>query len=192
MAGCSSSGGDSGTTGGTGTTTGDTTGGTGTTTGDTTGDTTGGTGTTTGDTTGGTGTTTGDTTGGTGTTTGDTTGGTGTTTGGTEGSSDLSAIAGLWDVTEDIDGLEDVFYTEIFADGNIILWDYDGDEFDAGENCYFTFQITGVNLGNNRYNLGGDEVTMRVINNELVGSDAFGEFRFPRVTAFTSAEFNEC
>ncbi len=167
MAGCSSSGGDSGTTGGTGTTTGDTTGGTGTTTG--------GTGTTTGDTTGG----------GTGTTTGD-------TTGGTDGNTDLSAIAGLWDVTEDVDGLEDVAYTEIFADGTLVVWDYDGDEYDAGENCYFRFSITGENLGNNRYNLGGDEVTMRVINNELVGSDEFGDFRFPRVTAFTSAEFNAC
>ncbi len=47
------------------------------------------------------------------------------------------SIAGLWDVTEvDPDFGEDIFYLRILADGTVISYDYQQDEYDAGDNCY--------------------------------------------------------
>jgi len=98
----------------------------------------------------------------------------------------------LWDATEDADGFEDVFYIEIFADGNVTSWDYLGDEFDAEENCYESFSYTVQNLGSNRYDFPGEDITVTASGNVLTVTDAEGTFQYPRVTAFTSAAFNEC
>lgn len=115
----------------------------------------------------------------------------GTSTGG-EGTNDLSAVAGLWDASEVEDGLLDVFYVEIFSDGNVISYDYLGDEYDAAENCYEYFSFTGENLGNNQYRFNGEVITLSVSNGVLSGVDSEGAFSFPAVTEFTSAEFNAC
>ncbi len=53
-----------------------------------------------------------------------------------QGSGDFSAIAGLYDLTEEVDGEVDVFYTEITATGEVNGFDFQGDELDGGENCY--------------------------------------------------------
>ncbi len=49
----------------------------------------------------------------------------------------LSDVVGVWDASYQEDGLTDELYWEIDEDGNMSLFDYDGDSFDAGENCYF-------------------------------------------------------
>ena len=69
-----------------------------------------------------------------------------------EGSSDVSAIAGLWDLSSTNDaGATDVIYMEITPDGNVTYWDFLGDEVDGGEACYTTRSERISALGDDRY-----------------------------------------
>ena len=61
-------------------------------------------------------------------------------TGANPGDGDVSEIAGLYDASYQENGLTDVIYVGVTADGAWTEYDYDGDEYDQGENCYF---ITG-------------------------------------------------
>ncbi|MBX2836306.1 MAG: hypothetical protein KTR35_05590 [Gammaproteobacteria bacterium] len=131
----------------------------------------------------------------TGTTT--STDGNGTTDGGSTdagaGNSDTSAIAGLWDFTETINGEIDVYYIEILADGRFFEWDYQGDSFDQGDNCYLTGEFTITSLGGDRYILQGEEVSMSVSNGELtVVTPNDGTFVLPALMGITSTDFNAC
>ena len=48
----------------------------------------------------------------------------------------ISNLVGLWDSSEKNEAKTDVMYTRISSTGDIIEYDYDGDELDKGLNCY--------------------------------------------------------
>jgi len=47
----------------------------------------------------------------------------------------LSSIEGVWDYSSTADGLRDEFYT-VYRNGEFIDYDFQGDSFDNGPNCY--------------------------------------------------------
>lgn len=47
-----------------------------------------------------------------------------------------SEFVGLWDATNIIDDETDLIYLDLAADGTGTEYDYDGDSFDQGDNCY--------------------------------------------------------
>jgi hypothetical protein len=49
---------------------------------------------------------------------------------------ELSELAGLWDSSEKNGIKKDLIYTRVSSAGAIIEYDFDGDEVDAGLNCY--------------------------------------------------------
>lgn len=49
---------------------------------------------------------------------------------------ELSDLVGLWDSSVNHGPLVDVMYTRISANGDIIEYDFDGDEADQGLDCY--------------------------------------------------------
>ncbi len=51
--------------------------------------------------------------------------------------SSLAEITGLWDWSDDYGGCIDEWYLYIAPDGWMSDFDYDGDCFDAGANCYY-------------------------------------------------------
>ncbi len=75
----------------------------------------------------------------------------GSSSGGGDSSSD--SITGLWNVTEvDPDFGEDIGYIRIFTDGRVIYYDYQQDEYDAGDNCYLIDNDqTLTPIGGNQY-----------------------------------------
>ena len=48
----------------------------------------------------------------------------------------ISNLVGLWDSSEKDGAKTDVMYTRISSTGEIIEYDYDGDELDKGLSCY--------------------------------------------------------
>ena len=48
----------------------------------------------------------------------------------------ISNLVGLWDSSERKAGKVDVIYTRVSSTGDIIEYDFDGDESDKGLNCY--------------------------------------------------------
>jgi len=129
---------------------------------------------------------------------------TGTLTGGTDtGSTDSStsqtgggvtaAIAGLWNETTDegADGT-DVIYTQFNADGTGTSYDYLGDTFDEGDNCYDIINFTIEVLGNNQYRVGA--LTFGAVRQgpNLVLSGIGGSITVPPLTGVSTTDFNSC
>ena len=48
----------------------------------------------------------------------------------------MSDLVGLWDSSESSNSHKDIMYTRITNNGDIIEYDFDGDEVDQGLNCY--------------------------------------------------------
>ncbi len=59
----------------------------------------------------------------------------------------LSQISGVWDMTETYNGEEDKYYVVIKDYGEMISYDYDGDSYDKGEDCYWKFTDSITDLG---------------------------------------------
>lgn len=49
---------------------------------------------------------------------------------------EMSDLVGLWNSSETVSGKTDVIYTRISSQGDIVEYDFDGDEVDRGLNCY--------------------------------------------------------
>lgn len=57
-------------------------------------------------------------------------------TDGGSGHVEISDLVGLWNSSENFGSQKDVMYTRISSNGDIIEYDFDGDEVDQGLNCY--------------------------------------------------------
>jgi len=66
-------------------------------------------------------------------------------------SSGLTAIAGVWDSSSQEDSLIDVSYTVFNTDGTFVDYDYMGDAFDAGADCYIEYAGTISDQGNGNF-----------------------------------------
>ena len=128
----------------------------------------------------------------------------------TTGSGGFAAIAGLYDASTEEEGAIDEIYVEILADGTFTLYDYDGDDFDQGENCYFIATGQLASLGGDSYRLTGEEFgeveAMLVRSGDSLvltftdtfdddgdgdTTETFGE-SWTLVTNLSSTDFNEC
>ena len=49
---------------------------------------------------------------------------------------EMSDLVGLWNSSENSGSQKDLMYTRISSNGDIIEYDFDGDEVDQGLNCY--------------------------------------------------------
>jgi len=105
-------------------------------------------------------------------------------------SNNFGVIPGLWDTTLG----DDIQYFEAIADGNVSIWNYRGDTFDNGQDCYEKTSAL--------FSVGG-ELTMEVLGQGIVVSvdtaaskvtfsDSDGVVDFPRVIGIRSSEFNVC
>ncbi len=101
---------------------------------------------------------------------------------------DSSLIAGVWDASSEENGLVNIFYTVIDSNGVWTDFDYLGDSFDSGPDCYEVEQATVTHDGNNNYQLNyasGEQLVFSasIINNELtVSSPQITQtVRYPRI-----------
>jgi len=69
---------------------------------------------------------------------------------------EISDLVGLWNSSENKAGKSDVSYTRISSDGSIIEYDYDGDEVDAGLDCYHIISGSLKKLEANRFQVTAD------------------------------------
>ena len=130
------------------------------------------------------------------------------------GTADTSAIAGLWNISEEefflgeSEGI-DVVYVDIGADGNATYYDYQQDEVDMGDNCYEIESGIVRFLGNNTYAVDPDTIdaieativrngnTLDVsyvdVNDDNENGDVTEtlSFSYPLLTG-VDPEFNEC
>lgn len=101
----------------------------------------------------------------------------------------LADLVGIWDATREEDGLEDESYSVFRANGEFFDYDYDGDSFDMGENCYYAEEGTIEDLGNGRFLVDGvNTVTFRASGDELIAT-SYGVDFFFRPTAMTEGDF---
>lgn len=64
---------------------------------------------------------------------------------------ELSDLVGLWDSSETKGSKTDIIYTRVTSEGAIIEYDFDGDEVDAGLNCYQVDTGSLSNVTANRF-----------------------------------------
>lgn len=67
--------------------------------------------------------------------------------------SGVKAIAGLYDASYEEFGERDVLYVEAAADGTWTEYDYEGDGFDGGGNCYTIADYRVARLEGDRYRI---------------------------------------
>lgn len=99
----------------------------------------------------------------------------------------LSDISGIWDARE-TDGDEvDELYLVIKDYGEIITYDYDGDSYDQGSDCYYKYtDETITDLGNGNFEIyedywGSYNVKLHISDNQLIGDFSDGySFSMPK------------
>ena len=104
-----------------------------------------------------------------------------------------SAIAGLWDFTQSY-GAEgtDVFYILFRSNGTGAVYDWMGDSYDMGENCYTNSEFTFESLGGDRYATPTFAFNASQQNGNLSFSDPDGRGVFPSAVGLSAVDFNSC
>ena len=69
---------------------------------------------------------------------------------------EMSDLVGLWNSSENSGSRKDVMYTRITSNGDIIEYDFDGDEVDQGLNCYQIDSGSVKHIADNRFLIGTD------------------------------------
>ncbi len=64
---------------------------------------------------------------------------------------EMSDLVGLWNSSENSGSQKDVMYTRISSNGDIIEYDFDGDEVDQGLNCYQIDSGSVEHIEDNRF-----------------------------------------
>lgn len=101
-------------------------------------------------------------------------GGGGDGSGTTPRNATTSDIVGTWDVsTEEANNTTDVYYVKINSDGTYVDYDFDGDSFDQGDDCYYRWEGTYENLGDGDFSFDGEEAIHieRSGNNLIISAD---------------------
>ncbi len=75
----------------------------------------------------------------------------------------MDDIVGLWDAsTLYTDGIIDIVYLEIMADGKQIEFDYVGDNYEDGPPCYWKDEYTITNEGDGNFVITGEDSVQHV------------------------------
>jgi len=69
---------------------------------------------------------------------------------------EMSDLVGLWNSSENSGLHKDIMYTRITSNGDIIEYDFDGDEVDQGLNCYQIDTGSVKNIDANRFLIKAD------------------------------------
>jgi hypothetical protein len=99
----------------------------------------------------------------------------------------LSEIAGVWDASITIDNEVDEVYI-VFKDyGDVIIYDYLGDTFDQGVDCYYQSIESITDLGDGSFEIVSDYSEDIIINialsgGDLIGTNSYGEFTFSKAS----------
>jgi hypothetical protein len=85
----------------------------------------------------------------------------------------LSDISGVWDASRTFGQEVDEYYVIIKESGVTVSYDYDGDSFDQGDNCYYKYSDAISGLGNDDFEIILEDgniinASMKVSNNDLV------------------------
>jgi len=101
------------------------------------------------------------------------------------GKPSLSEISGVWDLTETDEFGEDQLYVAIKESGEFVIYDYDGDSWDQGEDCYYKFSETITDLGNGSFEISeyGGEYSISNISlseNQLTVTESSETLSFPK------------
>lgn len=96
----------------------------------------------------------------------------------------LSEISTVWDLTETDELGEDQVYLAIKDSGEFIIYDYYGDTWDQGEDCYYKFSETITDLGNGSFEIseyGGDYTihNISLVDNQLMVINSSGTYSTP-------------
>ncbi|MEE9319181.1 MAG: hypothetical protein V3U76_01930 [Granulosicoccus sp.] len=113
---------------------------------------------------------------------------------------DLSPIEihGLWDFSQDYsDGLLNVRYIEVTEAGTWRVWDYQGDTYDQGDNCFFSNDSTFKRTGGSEYRLTDGEAVLDISATVAPGGlilkfDNGRSLRLPKVDTLSPVDFNRC
>lgn len=103
----------------------------------------------------------------------------------------LSQLAGVWDFSE---GTNDVWYIYFDQNGNVSDYDYQGDTFDMGADCYIADVNWGtvIHISGNTFRLSTSSIEFTAVidgNGALVTTDPGGKTVFP-ATTLTVSDFN--
>ncbi|MCP4323505.1 MAG: hypothetical protein GY787_16975 [Alteromonadales bacterium] len=90
----------------------------------------------------------------------------------------LSDISGIWDESETIDEKVDVIYSVIKDHGELILYDYDGDSYHNGDDCYYKYSFTITDLGGGAFEVYTPEANVNISivlsDNKLIATHSDG------------------
>lgn len=100
----------------------------------------------------------------------------------------LSDIVGVWDDSEFEEQVLDEWYYVIQEDGQTYWYDYQGDSYNMGDNCYESLKSSRlVDLGNGEFNevYSGDDpstLNISISGNKMTvnGTDIDGRYRYTR------------
>ena len=83
----------------------------------------------------------------------------------------LAGIVGTWDESVELGQEVDELYSIIKADGSIIRYDYYGDSFNQGENCYDKYEyVTLVDQGEGDFSVEYDGTELATVKLTLSGN----------------------
>jgi len=99
----------------------------------------------------------------------------------------LAQISKTWDLTETDEFGEDVVYLVVKDHGEFIIYDYDGDSWDEGDECYYKLTSTITDLGDGSFEIAACEdyypvVDMSISEGRLAISDEEGAYSYPEAT----------
>jgi hypothetical protein len=102
--------------------------------------------------------------------------------GGNNNNPSLADISGVWDATNTIGQEIDEIYVVIRANGESITYDYNGDSFDQGSNCYISYSETLTDLGGGEFEITDVFDEKYIATFELSGNQLIAETTFRSTT----------
>jgi hypothetical protein len=107
-------------------------------------------------------------------------------------------IHGLWDFSQGYgDGVHNVRYIEVTEGGILRVWDYRGDTYDQGDNCFFSNDLTIERTGGSAYRLSDGDTMLDISATAAPGElilifDSGRSLRLPKVDTLSSTDFTRC
>jgi len=92
----------------------------------------------------------------------------------------LSDLSGIYDSSYTEDDVKDEMYLVIRSDGTWTEYDFDGDAFDEGDNCYYEYSGTVEDYGDGEFKIEGEfiieSLDIALVDNgiEITGEDESG------------------
>lgn len=118
--------------------------------------------------------------------------------GGGSGSSDnrsnneqpsLSDISATWDAKVTVGEEVDEIYLVIKDHGEMVLYDYDGDSYDDGSDCYYKYSVAITDLGDGFFEIYGDVADTHTVKLEISDSQLFDGVDYMPESSLKESDF---